>query len=240
MHLSLIGMAGSGKSYWSIKLVEHGFRCFCCDDLIAAKLAPELTRSDGTTMELGEWMGFPYEPHYKERESKYLAYEIEVLTEILEHLESLGNNPEKNIIVDTTGSVIYTGEKILGRLQRYTTVVYLLTPPEVWERFLKAYISKPHPMLWGNVFSKGPNDTEEEALARCYPRLVLARERLYEQYADVAIDYYRRSEEGFGVSDLLNEVMSALRLYGVKICSAFSTSDLLHRGAALGEEIEEP
>lgn len=210
MRLSLIGMAGSGKSYWSMKLVEHGFRRFCCDDLIAAKLDPELTRPDGTTMELGQWMGFPYEPHYRERESKYLACEIEVLTEILDYLESRKSNPEEKIVLDTTGSVIYTGERILRRLRRYTTVIYLSIPPEVRGQLLKAYVSNPHPMLWRNVFSKEPDETEREALARCYPRLVVARERLYEHYANVTIDYYRRSEEGFGVSDLLNAVVSAL------------------------------
>jgi shikimate kinase len=202
-------MAGSGKSYWSMKLVEHGFRRFCCDDLIAAKLDPELTRPDGTTMELGQWMGFPYEPHYRERESKYLAYEIEVLTEILEYLESRKSNPEEKIVLDTTGSVIYAGERILRRLRRYTTVIYLSIPPEVRGQMLKAYLSNPHPMLWRNVFSKDPDETEQEALARCYPRLVVARERLYEHYANVTIDYYRRREEGFGVSDLLNAVVSA-------------------------------
>ena len=206
MRLSLIGMAGSGKSYWSTKLAEYGFRCFCCDDLIAAKLASELTRPDGTTMELGEWMGFPYEPLYKERESKYLAYEIEVLTGILDYIGSCENSPKENIVVDTTGSVIYTGEKILQKLRRYTTVVYLWIPPDIQERLLKAYVSKPHPMLWRNMFSKGPNETNGEALARCYPQLVLARERLYKQYADMKIDYYRRSEEGFGVSDFLDGV----------------------------------
>jgi len=209
MRLSLIGMAGSGKSYWSMKLVEHGFRRFCCDDLIAAKLDPELTRPDGTTMELGQWMGFPYEPHYRERESKYLAYEIEVLTEILEYLESRKSNPEEKIVLDTTGSIIYTGERILRRLRRYTTVIYLSIPPEVRGQLLKAYVSNPHPMLWRNVFSKEPDETEQEALARCYPRLVVSRERLYEHYANVTIDYYRRSEESFGVSELLNEVSSA-------------------------------
>lgn len=209
MRLSLIGMAGSGKSYWSMKLVEHGFRRFCCDDLIATKLDPELTRPDGTTMELGHWMGFPYEPHYREREFKYLACEIEVLTEILDYLESRNSNPEEKIVVDTTGSVIYTGERTLRKLSRYTTVIYLSIAPEVRERLLKAYVSAPHPMLWRNVFSKEPGETEQEALARCYPRLVAARERLYERYADVTIDYYRRSEKGFGVRDLLHEVSSA-------------------------------
>ncbi|MEE9120566.1 MAG: hypothetical protein V3U56_04685 [Syntrophobacteria bacterium] len=192
-----------------MKLVEHGFRRFCCDDLIAAKLDPELTRPDGTTMELGQWMGFPYEPHYRERESKYLTYEIEVLTEILEYLESRKSNPEEKIVLDTTGSVIYTEERILRRLRRYTTVIYLSIPPEVRGQLLKAYVSNPHPMLWRNVFNKDPDETEQEALARCYPRLVVARERLYEHYANVTIDYYRRSEEGFGVSDLLNAVVSA-------------------------------
>ena len=209
MRLSLIGMAGSGKSYWSMKLVEHGFRRFCCDDLIAAKLDPELTRPDRTTMELGQWMGFPYEPHYRERESKYLAYEIEVLTEILEYLESRKSNPEEKIVLDTTGSVIYTGERILRRLRRYTTIIYLSIPPEVRGQLLKAYVSNPHPMLWRNMFGKEPDETEQEALARCYPRLVVARERLYEDYANVTIDYYGRREEGFGVSDLLNAVVSA-------------------------------
>jgi shikimate kinase len=210
MRLSLIGMAGSGKSYWSMKLVEHGFRRFCCDDLIAAKLNPELTRPDGTTMELGEWMGFPYEPHYRERESKYLTCEIEVLAEILDYLESRKDDPAEKVIVDTTGSVIYTGEGILRSLCRYTRVIYLSIAPEAREQLLKAYISNPHPMLWRNAFSKEPGETEQEALTRCYPRLVVSRERLYEHYAHVTIDYYRRTEEGFGVSDLLHEVSPAL------------------------------
>lgn len=206
MRISLIGMAGSGKSYWSIKLAGHGFRRFCCDDLIAAKLGPDLIRPDGTTMEMGEWMGFPYEHHYAKHESTYLAYETEVLIEIDEYLEHHNNTPEDNIVVDTTGSVIYTGEEILQTLRRYTTVIYLLTPPEVQEHLLKAYISKPHPMVWRNSFNKESTETNDEALARCYPRLLFARERLYDRYADVRIDYYRRNETGFSVNDFLHEL----------------------------------
>ena len=206
MRLSLIGMAGSGKSYWSRKLAEHGFRRFCCDDMIEAKLAPELTKPDGTMMKVAEWMGFPYEPHYQECESQYLAYEAEVLTEILDYLENRENNPGENIVVDTTGSVIYIGEEILGRLQRYTTIVYLATPPEVQEQLLNAYISNPHPMLWRGAFSREPNETNEETIARCYPRLFFARKRLYERYADVTIDYYRRMEQSFGVNEFFCEL----------------------------------
>jgi shikimate kinase len=206
MRISLIGMAGAGKSYWSIKLAQQGFRRFCCDDLIAARLSPDLTRPDGSTMGMGEWMGFPYGCDYKRRESQYLSYEIEVLHEILEYLERTKNTPGDNIVVDTTGSVVYAEEETLRKLRRYTTIVYLPIPPEVRERLLKAYISEPHPMLWGDSFSKAPGETNEESLARCYPRLLSAREQLYDRYADVKIEYYRRNEESFGVSDFLNAI----------------------------------
>ena len=206
MQLSLIGMSGAGKSSWSIKLAEIGFRRYCCDDLIKVKLAPELTRSDGTMMELGEWMGFPFQAGYNKRESRYLNFEIEVLSEILDYLQDHKNNFEENIVVDTTGSVIYTGKEMLEKLRQYPIIVYLSTPPEVQEQLLRAYVSNPHPMLWRDVYNKGPNETKEEALARCYQNLFLARQALYERYADVTIDYYTRMKECFGASEFLEAV----------------------------------
>jgi len=59
-------------------------------------------------------------------------------------------------------------------------------------------------MLWRDIFSKEPGETNKEALERCYPKLIIARQRLYERNADVEIDYYTRREEGFGVSDFLH------------------------------------
>jgi shikimate kinase len=206
MRISLIGMAGAGKSYWSERLAKQGFRRFCCDDLIAAKLAPHLTRPDGTVMETGEWMGFPYERDYKQRESQYLSCEIEVLNEILVYLERHGNNLEENIVVDTTGSVIYTGEETLRKLRLFTRVVYLLTPPEVREKLLKAYIANPHPMLWRDYYSRAPGETNEESLARCYPRLFFAREQLYDRYADVRVGFHKRNDKSFGVSGFLKAI----------------------------------
>ena len=176
MRFSLIGMAGAGKSYWANSLAEHGFKLFCCDDLIAKKLSPLLSRPDGTTMGMGEWMGFPFQAGYNKRESRYLNFGIEVLSEILDYLQDHNNNIEENIVVDTTGSVIYTGKEMLEKLRQYTIIVYLPTPPEVQEQLLRAYVSNPHPMLWRDVYNKGPNETKEEALARCYQNLFLARQ----------------------------------------------------------------
>jgi shikimate kinase len=206
MRLSLIGMAGSGKSYWSRKLSSQGFIRFCCDDVIADKLALELKRPDGKTMSVSEWMGFPYEPYYAERESRYLACEIEVMREILKYLEHPNNIGEQNIVIDTTGSVIYTGREILLDLKRLSTVVHLETPPEVQGQLLKEYISKPHPMLWQNTFDKKANESKKKALIRCYPRLFSSRQKLYERYAEVTLDYFALRNKDFEINDFLRDV----------------------------------
>jgi shikimate kinase len=135
-----------------------------------------------------------------------LTCEIEVLTELLEFLESRGNQEEENIVIDTTGSVIYTGEESLKRLRQCTTIVHFETPPEVQGQMLKTYLANQRPVLWREFFSKEPNETFEDAMARCYPRLLISRERLYKRCADVAIDYYRLNRESFGVFEFLKNI----------------------------------
>jgi shikimate kinase len=206
MRISLIGMAGSGKSYWSKRIAEHGFTRFCCDELIAEKLASELAGSGGPLVDMGKWMGFPYQAGYEDREARYLALERETMAEVIAYLEADRENPQHNIVVDTTGSVIYTGKENLEKLRLYTTVVYLAITSEVREQLLRAYISDPHPMLWKGVFHREPQETNREALARCYPMLVNEREREYEQLAEVTIPYHKRRAEGFGIHDFLHAV----------------------------------
>ena len=207
MRISLIGMSGSGKSTWSGRLVENGFKVFHCDDLIAEKLSNELKKPDGTDMEVGEWMGFPHEPTYTEREETYLYFERKVLAEILDEIKTVSEPADGRIVIDTTGSVIYTGEAILKTLCRMTRVVHLATPPEVRERMLNAYLSNKRPVLWRNYFNVESNESQEEALARCYPKLLSGREELYAQHADVAFDYDEHSSGDFNVNDFLNKIM---------------------------------
>ena len=207
MRISLIGMSGSGKSTWSGRLVDNGFKVFHCDDLIAEKLSNELKKSDGMDMEVGEWMGFPYESTYTEREGKYLYFERKVLAEILDEIETVSESADGRIVIDTTGSVIYTGEAILQTLCRMTRVVHLATPPEVQELMLNAYLSNKRPVLWRSYFNVKSDESHEAALARCYPKLLTGREALYAQHADVTLDYYKHSSEDFNVIDFLNKVM---------------------------------
>ncbi len=160
-------------------------------------------------MDLGEWMGFPYEKNYTSRESQYLACERQVITEIIEQLERNGDGPGENVVVDTTGSVIYAGDDIVSNLRSLTTVVYFPVPLEVQAQMLKQYMAAPRPVLWRELFSKHPGETNEQALARCYPDLLRSRETLYRRYADVSIDYYQRHQEGFGVEEFLHDIIAS-------------------------------
>ncbi len=211
MRLALIGMSGSGKSYWSKKLAQNGFKRFCCDELIAQRLASELARPDGPPLTLGEWMGFPYEKHYQDREAQYLACEIQVLNAILDELAERPAETDEAVVVDTTGSVIYTGERVLRRLREATTTVLLATPAQVQEQMLQRYMAKPRPVLWQNLYHRKPHETAAAALARCYSQLLASREQAYRQYASITLDFYTRRAEDFETEHFLSHVREALR-----------------------------
>jgi len=211
MHISLIGMSGSGKSHWSSRLVAEGFRHFCCDDLIAERLSDELRGPGGTVMDLGAWMGFPYDTRYPERELKYLECEIQVLRSVLEWMSRHERAPDEKVVIDTTGSVIYAGEAILSTLRKETTVVHLETPPGVRRIMLENYIKRPRPVLWRGMFQKEPHESNESALARCYPQLLVHRERLYERFAHLTVPYELHREGGQGIGDFLRMVCTVER-----------------------------
>lgn len=187
MKLSIVGMSGLGKSYWSKKLEGAGFRRFCCDDMITRKLDGVLTRPDGTPMDLGEWMGFPYTPGYRSRERTYLQKEAEVLKEIFDHIRR--RSSDENVVVDTTGSVIYTGHELVRTLRRLTRMVHLRTTPSAIQEMLSAYLASPRPVIWGEIYTRREGESNEASLGRCYPSLLSYREALYRRWADISVEY---------------------------------------------------
>ena len=204
MRISLIGMSGSGKSHWSFNLSRHGFTRFCCDDLISDKLASELKRGNGELLTLGQWMGFPFDPGYREKEAKYLAREKAVLAEILDRLEEMSRTgSSENVVVDTTGSVIYTGNDLLQRLKSLTLMIHFASPPEARALMLREYAARPRPVLWRDHFGMKPGESRQEALRRCYEVLLDSRERLYRELADIEIDYKTRMNPELAISDFL-------------------------------------
>src|SRR5208282_3119397 len=116
LRLALIGMSGSGKSHWAKNLAALGCSTVCCDDQIEARLAPVLNAGGFSGINgVAAWMGWPDSPDYPERAAQYLTEEIAVLDEVLSGLE---NDPARELVLDTTGSVISTGDHTLDRLRR--------------------------------------------------------------------------------------------------------------------------
>ncbi len=204
MLISLIGMSGSGKSYWSEKLARHGFRRFCLDALITQKLSAELRREDGSCLSLGEWMGFPYQDGYQEREELYLSSERQLMREVVDWIDqNFRAGSDENVVVDTTGSVIYTGENLLKRLKSLTTIINFTVPAVIREAMLRQYVSNPRPVLWRGLFSIEPGESVEEALFRSYNALLDSREVVYHELADIEIDYFTRNSPDFRICAFL-------------------------------------
>jgi len=202
--ISLIGMSGSGKSYWSEKLAWHGFKRFCLDALITQKLSDKLEPEDLNPLTLGEWMGFPFQDGYQERAELYLSSEKQLMAEILDWIdENACAGSDANVVLDTTGSVIYTGENLLARLSSLTTIVYFAVPAVIREAMLRQYLSNPRPVLWRGIFNIEPGETVEEALFRSYNALLDLREVVYRELADVEIDYFKRNNPDFKICDFL-------------------------------------
>lgn len=205
IHLALIGMSGAGKSYWSSKLRTQGFHSFCCDDLIEKKLAEFLRLPNGKKLSMAEWMGHPYETHYIQAEKRYLRFEVEMMESICSFLSEI-EYQNKNVVVDTTGSLIYTGETLIGCLREITTIVYLKAQLGSIKEMYETFLRDPKPVLWQGRFNKQPQESNQESLLRCYPELLRSRQREYERYADVVIDFETLRKRGFGVKGFLETI----------------------------------
>jgi shikimate kinase len=184
-HLAFVGMSGTGKTFWSRRLADGGRHVVCCDDMIARQLAEHLPNGDSAGInDLAAWMGWPDSASYAERESQYLAEEIGALDEVLTSVE---RHPEKSLILDTTGSVIYTGNNLLLRMRRDLTVVYFAASRSEERLLIERYLSDPKPVLWRGAFHAKPGELPKDTVARCYPALIAARRQSYEVLAHATL-----------------------------------------------------
>jgi shikimate kinase len=181
LRLALIGMSGVGKTFWTRRLAQAGHRTICCDDRIEQRLRPRLESGGYAGIHgVASWMGWPDRSTYAEREAEYLAEEIATLDEVLTELE---RNPSSELVLDTTGSVIYTGNNLLRRLRRQVSIVYLVASAEEQQLLMERYLHDPKPVLWRGAFQPKKGETPRETVARCYPILITARRQSYEALA---------------------------------------------------------
>lgn len=188
MRIALIGMSGTGKSFWSQRLAQNGFERFGCDDHIGRRLVQRLGLGDSSIEAIGRWMGLPYEAGYKERERQYLELEHRVLADFLDALALQAEAPAPPCVIDTTGSVIYLAHELLERLGRMTVVVHLAAAPEKRQTLLSAYRSRPRPVVWHGHFQPQPGEAPAAALSRCYMNLFDDRDRRYRRHAHLNLE----------------------------------------------------
>jgi shikimate kinase len=181
LRLALVGMSGTGKTFWTKKLAGSGVPAISCDDRIEQKLLPRLTAGGYAGINgVAAWMGWPDSATYAERESEYLTEEIHALDEILNELEK---HPQQSLVLDTTGSVIYAGNNLLMRLRRQMKIVYLAASAQEQQLLIERYLNDPKPVLWRGAFQPKGNEAPRETVARCYASLIAARRQSYEALA---------------------------------------------------------
>src|SRR5260370_26749651 len=173
LRLELIGMSGVGKTFWTRGLAASGYPAISCDDRIEEKLEEKLAAGGYEGINgVAAWMGWPDSATYTERESENLAEEIHALDEILTELEK---QPEESLGLDTTGSVIYTGNNLLMRLRRRMTIVHLAASADEQQLLIERYLTDPHPELWRGALQPKAGGKPRGTVARCYPALITAR-----------------------------------------------------------------
>lgn len=183
--LGLIGMSNIGKTYWSKKLNNAGFKHISCDDLIEAKLAPVLKEFGYSGIEnVSCWMGQPHDDRFSANQQKYLSLEKEAMENIFGQIKK---GKTQNTVIDTTGSVVHTGRNICVKLKRCSLVIYIEATENMKERMFNQYIREPKPVVFGDVFNPKEDETAKQALKRCYRKLLNLRGKLYAEYADVII-----------------------------------------------------
>jgi len=188
VQFSLIGMSGAGKSHWSKKMESLGFQIYSCDDLIAERLGQKLEEKGKSTINLAKWMGQPFSEVYPEAEAFYLELEGAVISQICDELEN-SSQKDKQVVVDTTGSLIYLENKLLNRLRNLTLTVQLKLPEEKHEKLFETYLLDPKPVIWGEVYLPREGESPQNTLGRCYRELLSFRNERYGLLADCVLDY---------------------------------------------------
>jgi len=208
LRLALIGMSGAGKTFWTKKLAASRYSAISCDDRIEQKLRLRLAAGGYAGINgVAAWMGWPDSATYTQRESEYLAEEIHTLDEILTELEK---QPEKSLVLDTTGSVIYTGNNLLMRLRRQMTVVHLAASPEEQQILMERYLNDPKPVLWRGAFQPKTDEKPRETVTRCYPALIAARRQSYEALAHCKLEVARLRDPALDAAAFLKMIQDQM------------------------------
>jgi shikimate kinase len=175
LRLAFIGMSNIGKSYTAMRLARYfDFELIEVDQLIWEELGHDDMEG------FAEWQGQPYSKGYAERETQTIDLETKATRKAMD-IEG------HNRILDTPGSVIYTGNETLTSLKATHYMVYIQASDAVMESLKVQYFKNPKPLIWKEHFKAEKNQTPEEAILASYPNLLTARSKAYEGLADLTL-----------------------------------------------------
>ena len=175
LKVAFIGMSNIGKSYTAMRLAtKYDFSLIEVDKIIWENLGHDSMDA------FAEWQGHPYTDGYNNRERQSISLETEATRKAL-------STPKRNPIIDTTGSVIYTGKDVLRTVNDDYYVVYIEAMEEHIERLKVQYFKQPKPLIWAGHYEKIDGKSETESILECYPKLLASRGRAYASHADVTL-----------------------------------------------------
>jgi shikimate kinase len=196
LRISFIGMSNIGKSYTAQRIERaHKFQCFEIDTLIQKSLA------QSSISNAASWMGHPFEPRYTANARQYLELEKQHTDDTLEKTG--------NIVVDTTGSVIYLPRSSTQKLTTNSLCIYIKASKVDIKELVSRYGKFPKPTIWGDIDVETSTDNVEstelqmENLMTNYPKLLHKREALYDDLADIHIDAHMLADRGLNDHDIL-------------------------------------
>ncbi len=201
-HVSLVGMSGVGKTYWSTRLAEQDFERICCDDLIGEALSTELAaRGLGTDLRsLATWKGLPNQEGYAEREQLQIASAQKVMDAVCERLREAS----APVVVDTSGSLVYVSDEALQNLRSLSKVVYIRIDKQKVEELFNDEVLYNRPLVWGNSFRQQKGESLQQAMRRSFRELLRWRAERYAQLAHVTLDYTQLHDEVKTTADFLD------------------------------------
>jgi shikimate kinase len=111
-----------------------------------------------------------------------------------------------NIVLDTTGSVIYLDEEQLARFSKNNLVIYLSARPGNIERLVTRFKTSPKPLIWKDHYHPVSGLSDEDSMMSLYPSLLEMRDGMYRALADIEIKAQNIGRK----TDLIDLVRSSL------------------------------
>lgn len=177
LRLAFVGMSNAGKSYRARALAQDaGFKWHHVDGEI------QHTLGIGSMDEISAWLGYPDSQTYPERERQYLAAE-NLNTKLDTH-----DTDSKNLVFDTTGSVIYLPADTIRWLKESCLMVNLAVSEDKMDAMMRKFFDEPKPLIWSGFFVPVEGESEHETLSRCYPLLLHDRLAQYAALGHITID----------------------------------------------------